>query len=154
MKCVVQRVRRASVTVDGSVVGSIDHGLLVLVGITHTDTGAEVDWMADKLLSLRVFSDAEGKMNLSVCDVKGGLLLVSQFTLYGDLKKGTRPSFIKAAPPDHAEPLFNDLVQSIRELSAEAPSMKVETGIFGAMMDVELVNDGPVTIVLERETPR
>lgn len=147
MRIVVQRVSRASVTVDGSVVGSIGHGLLALVGITHDDTAEQSAWMAEKLLALRVFADDEGKMNRSVVDVSGGLLLVSQFTLYGDLRKGTRPSFIKAAPAAIAEPLFKDFVTMCRA-RAEG-RVVVETGVFGAMMDVELVNDGPVTIILE-----
>jgi D-tyrosyl-tRNA(Tyr) deacylase len=146
MKAVVQRVTQASVTVGGSVVGSIDAGLLVLVGIASTDTQAEVDWMTNKILSLRIFPDADGKMNISVVDVEGGILLVSQFTLYGDLKKGTRPSFVNAARPERAEPLFNQLVQAV----ASNTSVHVATGKFGEMMQVALVNDGPVTIVLER----
>ncbi len=149
MKCVIQRVSRASVTVDGAVVGSIGHGLLVLVGITHADGTEQARWIAEKLLALRVFADDEGKMNRSVVDVGGGLLLVSQFTLYGDLKKGTRPSFIEAARPDHAQPLFDHLVDLVRQ-GASGTSTAVSTGIFGAMMDVELVNDGPVTIILDR----
>ncbi|RPI67599.1 MAG: D-tyrosyl-tRNA(Tyr) deacylase [Ignavibacteriae bacterium] len=148
MKCVIQRVSRASVTVDDAIVGSINHGLLVLVGITHADTNDQAAWMADKILTLRVFADDEGKMNRSVKDVSGGVLLVSQFTLYGDLKKGTRPSFIAAARPEQAQPLFDHLVDLVR-LGAE-PNVDVATGTFGAMMDVELVNDGPVTIVVER----
>jgi D-aminoacyl-tRNA deacylase len=148
MKCVIQRVTRASVTVDGTIVGSINHGLLVLVGITHADTNDQAAWMADKILTLRVFADDEGKMNRSVKDVSGGVLLVSQFTLYGDLKKGTRPSFIAAARPEQAQPLFDHLVDLVR-LGAEL-NVDVATGTFGAMMDVELVNDGPVTIVVER----
>lgn len=149
MKCVVQRVSRASVTIDGVVVGSIANGLVVLVGITHSDSEAQAQWMADKLLSLRVFADDEGKMNRSVVDVSGGVLLVSQFTLYGDLKKGTRPSFIEAARPELAQPLFDRLVDLVRQGASGTP-VSVGTGIFGAMMDVELVNDGPVTILLER----
>jgi D-tyrosyl-tRNA(Tyr) deacylase len=148
MKCVIQRVTRASVTVDGSIVGSINHGLLELVGITHADTNDQAAWMADKILTLRVFADDEGKMNRSVKDVSGGVLLVSQFTLYGDLKKGTRPSFIAAARPEQAQLLFDHLVDLVR-VGAEQ-NVNVATGTFGAMMDVELVNDGPVTIVVER----
>lgn len=147
MRIVVQRVSRASVTVDGSVVGSIDHGLLALIGITHEDTSEQASWMVEKLLALRVFADDDGKMNRSVVDVGGGLLLVSQFTLYGDLRKGTRPSFIKAAPGAIAEPLFQEFVTMCRSRAPE--TVRVETGVFGAMMDVELVNDGPVTIILE-----
>ena len=153
MRCVVQRVSRASVSVDGTTVGRIAHGLCVLVGITETDTEEQADWIAEKLLALRIFSDDQGKMNLSVMDVGGGLLLVSQFTLYGNLKKGTRPSFVKASRPEHSEPLFAYLVEQVRKGAQAADSpLPVETGIFGAMMDVELVNDGPVTVILERES--
>ncbi|MBI2793106.1 MAG: D-tyrosyl-tRNA(Tyr) deacylase [Ignavibacteria bacterium] len=148
MKAVVQRVTHASVAVGGTVVGSIHTGLLVLVGIANTDSLAEVNWMAKKILSLRIFPDSDGKMNCSVVDVEGGILLVSQFTLYGELKKGTRPSFIKAANPDLAEPLFNQLVETI----ASNTSVQVATGKFGEMMQVALENDGPVTIVLERHS--
>lgn len=147
MKAVVQRVTQASVTIGGTVVGSIHSGLLVLVGVANTDTLAEVDWIAKKVLSLRIFPDADGKMNCSVVDIEGGILLVSQFTLYGELKKGTRPSFIKAAKSDFAEPLFNNLVETI----ASNTSVHVAAGRFGEMMQVALVNDGPVTIVLERD---
>lgn len=150
MRIVVQRVSSASVTVNGQVTGSIDRGLVALVGITHGDSTAEMEWMADKLLSLRIFSDDEGKMNRSVSDIGGGILVVSQFTLYGDLKKGTRPSFIDAARPEHAEPLYDMLVARVRERGKEH-GLGIGTGIFGAMMDVALVNDGPVTIILERE---
>lgn len=151
MRIVVQRVRRASVTVDGVVTGAISSGLLALVGFTHTDTSSQVEWMASKLLALRVFPDEAGVMNRSVVDVGGGLLLVSQFTLYGSLAKGTRPSYIAAAPPDIAVPLYNSFVQRVQECVVEqGASCHVATGIFGAMMDVELVNDGPVTILLER----
>lgn len=149
MKCVVQRVTRACVTVDGVVAGSIASGLLVLVGITHHDNEAQAQWIADKIFILRVFADNEGKMNRSVVDIGGGILLVSQFTLYGDLKKGTRPSFIEASRPEHAQPLFERLVELVRKGASGTP-VTVSTGIFGAMMNVELVNDGPVTIILER----
>ncbi len=147
MKCVVQRVREASVSVDGKIVGEIGVGLMALVGITHSDTAAQAEWMAEKLVTLRVFPDDDGKMNRSVLEVGGGLLVVSQFTLYGTLKKGTRPSFVEAASPTLAEPLFNHLVQSVK---SKAPNLTVGTGVFGAMMDVALINDGPVTIVVER----
>ena len=151
MRCVVQRVSSANVQVDGREVGSIGAGLCVLVGITHTDTAREVAWMADKLLALRVFADSDGNMNRSLADVGGGVLIVSQFTLYGDLKKGTRPSFIHAARPDVAAPLVDLLVQELRERAREFPSpIAIETGSFGAMMQVSLVNDGPVTIILDR----
>lgn len=150
MRIVVQRTSSASVTVNGQVMGRIGRGLLALVGITHNDSPAEVEWMADKLLSLRIFSDDDGKMNRSVTDIGGGILVVSQFTLYGDLRKGTRPSFIDAARPEHAEPLYDMLVTRLRERGKD-DGVKIGTGIFGAMMDVALVNDGPVTIILERD---
>ncbi|MBU3742537.1 MAG: D-tyrosyl-tRNA(Tyr) deacylase [Candidatus Kapabacteria bacterium] len=148
MRAVVQRVSRASVTVDGGLVASINTGLLVLVGITHTDTGDEISWMADKILSLRVFADDDGKLNRSVTDIGGGVILVSQFTLYGNLAKGTRPSFIDAAPGNIARPLFDMLVQRCTERADDR--ITIQQGAFGAMMDVSLVNDGPVTIILER----
>jgi D-tyrosyl-tRNA(Tyr) deacylase len=127
------------------VVGRIGRGLLVLVGLTHNDGEAQLVWMTDKILGLRIFSDAEDKMNLSLADVDGAVLVVSQFTLYGDAVKGRRPSFIDAARPEVAVPLYERFVGLLRERGA-----KVETGEFGAMMEVELVNDGPVTLWLER----
>ena len=142
----LQRVTRASVTVDGSVVGRIGPGLLLLAGFTRGDSVDALRWMANKVLGLRVFNDPQGRMNLSLQDVSGDVLVVSQFTLYGDTRKGRRPSFIRAAGPDVAVPLYEDFVALLRE---KAPG-RVETGVFGAMMDVELVNDGPVTLVLER----
>ncbi len=142
----LQRVARASVTVDGSVVGRIGPGLLLLAGFTRGDSVDALRWMANKVLGLRVFNDPQGRMNLSLQDVSGDVLVVSQFTLYGDTRKGRRPSFIRAAGPDVAVPLYEDFVALLRE---KAPG-RVETGVFGAMMDVELVNDGPVTLVLER----
>jgi D-tyrosyl-tRNA(Tyr) deacylase len=150
MRALLQRVSRASVTVagpDGSlrVTGRIGRGFLVLVGFTHTDGEEQLDWMADKVIALRVFADAEGKMNLALADVDGSLLVVSQFTLYGDARKGRRPSFIDAASPETAVPLYDRFVDLLRGRGA-----RVETGEFGAMMDVELVNDGPVTLWLER----
>lgn len=146
MRCVVQRVLKAKVVVEGQTTGEIDKGLLVLVGITHSDTNKTVEWMCEKLLKLRIFPDEEGKMNRSVTDVGGGILLVSQFTLYGELKKGTRPSFTEAARPEIAEPMYNDMIALLKK----ERSVNIQTGIFGAMMDVELVNSGPVTIILER----
>lgn len=147
MRLLLQRVKRASVTVEGRITGQIEHGILALVGIAATDTIREIEWMTNKLTKLRIFADAEGKMNLSVSDVQGGILLVSQFTLYADAEKGLRPSYIKAAAPNVAEPLYNQMLAYLRDTS----NLRVEAGIFGAMMDVELVNDGPVTIWLERE---
>jgi D-tyrosyl-tRNA(Tyr) deacylase len=138
-------VSRAEVRVDGRVTGRIARGFLLLVGFTHADTGEQVAWMAEKVAGLRLFSDAEDKMNLALADVGGELLVVSQFTLYGDAAKGRRPSFIDAARPETAIPLYEGFVDALR-----AKGLKVETGEFGAMMDVELVNDGPVTLWLER----
>jgi D-aminoacyl-tRNA deacylase len=145
VRVVLQRVRRASVKVEGAVVGAIDEGLLLLVGIAPDDDETKLRWMADKVLGLRVFRDDQDRMNRSVSDVEGGILAVSQFTLYGDARKGKRPSFIGAAAPEIAEPLFDRFVSLLRE---RAP--RIETGRFGAMMDVELLNDGPVTLILER----
>lgn len=146
MRAVVQRVRRASVTVDGEVIGAIDHGLVLLVGIARDDTKVEAAYLVDKISALRIFDDAEGKMNLSVKDVGGGLLIVSQFTLYGDVRRGLRPSWIDAAPPEIAEPLYEFFVRQ-----ASAAVSRVATGKFQAMMQVELVNDGPVTILLDSQ---
>jgi len=147
MRLLIQRVKRASVTVEDSITGHIGQGLLVFVGIAASDTMREIEWMCGKITKLRIFNDEEGKMNLSVSDVQGGILLVSQFTLYADAQKGLRPSYINAAQPDIAKPLYDQMLQHLQETSG----LQVEAGIFGAMMDVELVNDGPVTIWLERE---
>ena len=147
MRVVLQRVSRAAVRVDGKTVGEIGRGFLVLVGFAPTDTESSIDWMADKVLGLRLFGDAEGKMNRDLAEVGGGVLVVSQFTLYGDAKKGRRPSFIDAAPPEIAIPLYERFVALLRE---KAGGIRVATGEFGAMMDVELVNDGPVTLQLEK----
>lgn len=146
MRVVVQRVTEASVTVDGEIIGQIGPGLLVLAGFTHTDTAAELDWMARKLVQLRIFSDADDKMNLSVQDTGGELLVVSQFTLLADARKGTRPSYIQAAPPAVSIPLYEEFVRQLQALLGRP----VATGRFGADMKVRLLNDGPVTIVLER----
>lgn len=146
MKAVIQRVKRASVTIDGVVTASIGKGLLVLLGITHSDSVSLAEWMSEKVLALRVFPDGDGRMNESVTDINGELLVVSQFTLYADVNRGTRPSFVKAATTDVAEPLY---IHFIELLKKKTPN--VATGTFGAMMDVALINDGPVTIVLERE---
>jgi D-tyrosyl-tRNA(Tyr) deacylase len=145
MRVVLQRVSRAEVRVGDRVTGRIGPGFLLLVGFTGTDTDAQAEWMADKIVGLRLFGDADGKMNLALSDVGGALLVVSQFTLYGDASKGRRPSFIDAARPDIAIPLYERFVALLR-----ARGVAVETGEFGAMMDVELVNDGPVTLILER----
>jgi D-aminoacyl-tRNA deacylase len=145
MRIVLQRVSRARVTVEGRVTGEIGRGLLLLAGFTDGDSEDALAWMADKVVGLRIFPDDEGKMNRSVQEVGGGLLVVSQFTLYGDARKGRRPSFIDAARPEIAIPLYERFVELLR-----ATGLAVGTGEFGAMMDVELVNDGPVTLILER----
>lgn len=145
MRAVVQRVTRASVTIDGEIVGEIGNGLVVLLAVTHDDTRADADYLAAKIASLRIFDDAEGKMNLSLKEIsEGGLLVVSQFTLYGDVRRGLRPSWSDAAPPEVAEPLYEYFVESSRKLIA-----RVATGSFRKTMQVELVNDGPVTIMLD-----
>jgi D-tyrosyl-tRNA(Tyr) deacylase len=149
VRVVLQRVSRAEVRVGGRVTGKIGVGFVVLAGFAPTDTNDTLAWMADKVLSLRVFGDAEGKMNRALADVTGGVLVVSQFTLYGDVQKGRRPSFIDAAPPEVAIPLYERFVALLRERGAGSGTA-VETGEFGAMMEVELVNDGPVTLILER----
>jgi D-aminoacyl-tRNA deacylase len=146
MKVVVQRVNRASVTVENEITGKIKKGLLLLVGIHESDTKKEIDWCCNKISKLRIFEDDEGKMNKSVQDIKGEILVVSQFTLYGDTKKGTRPSFIEAAKPDVAEPLYNYMIERFKK----SMDLNVQEGEFGAMMQVELVNDGPVTIIVEK----
>lgn len=146
VRVVLQRVSRAEVRVAGRVTGRIGPGFLLLVGMRREDAEETLRWMAEKILSLRLFPDEEGKMNRGLDDVGGGLLVVSQFTLYGDTRKGRRPSFIDAAPPEVAIPLYERFVALLRE---RAPG-PVETGEFGAMMDVDLVNDGPVTLILER----
>jgi D-tyrosyl-tRNA(Tyr) deacylase len=144
MRAVLQRVSSAKVTVDGERVGEIGRGILVLLGVSRADTEKEAVYLAEKTLNLRIFEDADDKMNLSLLDIKGELLVVSQFTLYGDARKGRRPSFIEAAAPDEANRLYEFFVSEARRQAA-----KVETGKFQAMMDVELVNDGPVTILLD-----
>ena len=144
MKVVLQRSKAASVTVDGTVTGAIDSGYVLLVGITHEDTQEDVAYLAKKVANLRLWEDADGKMNHSILEQGGAILSVSQFTLYVDAKKGNRPSFTSAARPEVAEPLWEAFNQALRE-----HGLHVETGIFGAMMDVALINDGPVTILLE-----
>ncbi len=145
MRTLIQRVSDASVTVDGRVTGSIDQGYVILVGVTHDDSKEKAEWLANKIVGLRLFEDDAGKMNLSIADIGGSVLLISQFTLYANASKGRRPSFTGAAPPDHAQPLVSLLADEI-----EAKGIHVETGIFGAMMSVEIINDGPVTLMLER----
>ncbi|HVH10737.1 MAG TPA: D-aminoacyl-tRNA deacylase [Gemmatimonadales bacterium] len=149
MRIVLQRVSRAAVRVGDRVTGTIGRGLLVLAGFAPSDGDETLAWMAEKLLGLRVFGDADGKMNLALADVGGAVLVVSQFTLYGDASKGRRPSFIGAAEPAVAIPLYERFVTMLRQ-HATGSGIRVETGEFGAMMDVELVNDGPVTLILER----
>lgn len=144
MRAVIQRVSRAFVSVAGHVVGSINRGLLILLGVTHDDEAEDAGRLVEKIVSLRIFEDAEGKMNLGLTEVNGAILVVSQFTLYGDCRKGRRPSFVAAAPAEKAIPLYDQFVRAVRELGVE-----VQTGQFGALMQVELVNDGPVTLILE-----
>ncbi|MBI9076908.1 MAG: D-tyrosyl-tRNA(Tyr) deacylase [Desulfatibacillum sp.] len=144
MRAVVQRVGKSSVTVDGQVVGAIESGLLVLLGVAPEDTSKEVEFLAKKIVGLRIFEDDAGKMNRSLDEIQGEMLVVSQFTLYGDCRKGRRPSFISAAPPELAEKLYEEFVSAVDMLG-----IKIATGKFGAMMDVALVNQGPVTLIVE-----
>jgi D-tyrosyl-tRNA(Tyr) deacylase len=144
MRVILQRSKAASVTVEGSVTGAIDSGYVLLVGITHEDTIEDAQYVAKKVAEMRLFEDSEGKMNRSIFEAGGDILSISQFTLYGDVKKGRRPSFIAAARPETAEPLWQAFNDALR-----GHGLKVETGVFGAMMDVELINDGPVTIIVE-----
>ena len=146
MRVVLQRASRAAVRIDGEEVGRIGGGYLLLVGFAPDDDDATLEWMAEKVVGLRLFPDEDGRMNLALDDVGGELLVVSQFTLYGDARKGRRPSFVGAAPPDQAVAMYERFVELLRQRAPGA----VETGEFGAMMDVELVNDGPVTLILER----
>jgi D-aminoacyl-tRNA deacylase len=145
MRAVTQRVKNAKVVVEGAEVASIEHGLLVLLGIEHDDTPDDTDWLVRKIAAMRIFSDAAGHMNLSVTDVQGEILVVSQFTLHASTKKGNRPSFIRAARPEQANPMY----QAFTELLAEVSQLKVQSGVFGADMQVSLLNDGPVTIVMD-----
>jgi len=144
MRTVVQRVSESAVTVDGDVAGSIGPGLMVLLGVTNQDTEKDADFLADKIINLRIFSDDAGKMNRSLLDTGGEMLVVSQFTLYGDCRKGRRPSFIQAASPDKGNTLYEYFVEKVRE-----KGVRTATGRFGAMMAVSLVNDGPVTLIVE-----
>jgi D-tyrosyl-tRNA(Tyr) deacylase len=144
MRAVVQRVARARVTIEGRIAGEIGRGLLILLGVTHDDTAERAVWLAEKIAGLRVFSDDDGKMNRDVTEAGGGALIVSQFTLYGDCRKGRRPSFIDAAPPPIAIPLYEAFINAVK-----AQGVPVATGQFGADMQVELVNDGPVTLVVD-----
>jgi D-aminoacyl-tRNA deacylase len=147
MRCVIQRVSRAKVTVDNSIVGSIEDGLVVLVAFAAEDSIAEMSWMANKIPLLRLFNDSDGKINLSLSDIDGSILLVSQFTLYGDCRKGNRPSFVGSANPEQALELYSKFGEMLRE---KWP--KVEEGIFGASMQIDLINDGPVTVILDRDS--
>lgn len=144
MRVILQRSLEAKVEVDGAITGQINHGFVLLVGITHEDTEADAKYVADKVVNLRLFEDEEGKMNHSILEKGGSILSVSQFTLYGDTKKGRRPSFSLAAKPDYAQPLYEMFNEELR-----SKGVQVETGVFGAMMNVSLVNDGPVTLIVE-----
>ena len=144
MKVVVQRVKHASFTVDGKIVGQIKHGLMLLIGIADTDTEEDIEFVANKCLNLRIFEDAQGKMNRSLLETGGEILAISQFTLLGDTRKGRRPSFMHAAEPQKGKAFYDRFVERLRR-----SGVKVETGIFGAMMDVELLNYGPVTLIVE-----
>ena len=148
MRAVVQRVRRARVLVGPEVVGEVGQGLLVLLGVRRGNNAEQARWLAEKVVGLRIFEDADGKMNVGLQDVRGGVLVVSQFTLYGDCQKGRRPSFIDAAPPPEAEPLYEAFVAAVRMQGVPAA-----TGRFGADMQVELVNDGPVTLIVDAPAP-
>jgi D-tyrosyl-tRNA(Tyr) deacylase len=144
MRAIIQRVSKARVRIDNEIVGEIGPGLLVLLGVAKSDTGEQARWLADKIVSLRIFNDDEGKMNRDLAEIGGAVLVVSQFTLYGDCSKGRRPSFIDAAPPETAIPLYEAFINGIK-----AHGIPTATGRFGAMMQVELINDGPVTLILE-----
>ncbi len=148
MRVLVQRVSRAEVRIDTKCEGRIDNGIVALIGVARTDTRRDADYLADKLIHLRIFSDSDGKMNLSAMDTKAGILLISQFTLYGDCRKGRRPGFDSAAPPDIARELYLYFVEKVRE-----SGLLTQTGVFQAHMEVELVNDGPVTLLLESPAP-
>lgn len=147
MKVVVQRVRQASITINNEITATIAHGLVVLLGITHSDNQKNAEALASKISGLRIFSDSQGKMNLSVQEIGGSIMIISNFTLYANSNKGFRPNFMEAAKPETAEPLYNYFVEYLRTIT----SVEIQTGIFGAMMDVSLTNDGPVTIILENE---
>jgi len=145
MRAVLQRVSQASCTVDGQVTGAIDNGFLVLLGIENADTDEDVQWLAQKIAGMRVFGDEQGLMNKALADVDGGILLISQFTLFAQTKKGNRPSFIKAARPDKAIPMYEQMIKTLETITGK----KIATGIFGADMKISLLNDGPVTIVMD-----
>ena len=149
MRALVQRVTEGSVSIEGEVTGQIEKGLVILLGITSSDTEEDAKFLAAKCANLRIFSDSEGKFNFSCLEVKGAVLVVSQFTLYGDTRKGRRPSFIHAAPPEISEHLYREFIDKLKELN-----LKVEEGVFGAMMKVEIHNDGPVTLMVESKENR
>jgi D-aminoacyl-tRNA deacylase len=144
MRALIQRVSRAQVSVDGETIGAIERGLLVLLGVTHTDEPEQARWLAEKVASLRIFADDDGKMNRDLAEAGGAMLIVSQFTLYGDARKGRRPSFVEAAGPDKAIPLYEAFINAVKALG-----IPTATGRFGAMMQVELINDGPVTLMVD-----
>ena len=146
MRAVIQRVSRASVKVDGIIQGEISQGILVLLGIRGGDTKTDLQWLAEKIVHLRIFEDQQGKMNRSLADIDGEMLIISQFTLYGDCRKGRRPGFSSAAPPEIAEPLYQQFIEEVRDRQ-----VRVATGIFQATMEVELINEGPVTLMLDTE---
>ncbi|MDF2839738.1 MAG: D-tyrosyl-tRNA(Tyr) deacylase [Clostridia bacterium] len=146
MRAVVQRVANGSVEIDGNIVGSISKGLVVLLGVSENDTNEDAAYMSEKILNLRVFDDEEGKMNFSLLDIKGELLVVSQFTIYGDCRKGRRPNYMAAAKPEKADELYNDFVKLCK-----AQNVKTETGVFQADMKVNIINDGPVTLIVDSE---
>ncbi len=150
MRAVIQRVSRATVRVEGTVSGSIDQGLVVLLGVDRDDTSEDLEWLANKVPQLRVFDDTDGKMNLDITQVDGGMAVVSQFTLFGNVRKGTRPSFNRSAAPDKAIPLYEQFVERMTQRLAKS----IVTGEFGAMMEVELTNEGPVTLVIDSRDKR
>ena len=145
MRIVIQRSKAAHVTIDGAIHGQIDSGMVILLGIEHADEKADVDWLVGKICNLRIFSDGEGKMNLNISDTMGHFLVISQFTLHASTKKGNRPSYVQAARPEHAVPLYDYFIQQLHQHSGR----EVQTGVFGADMQVSLINDGPVTIVMD-----
>jgi len=147
MKAVVQRVSRANVVVDGQIINEIKNGLVVFVAINNNDSEKEIEWIANKLVNLRIFPDQENKMNKSISDIQGEILIISNFTIYGDVKKGFRPNFMKSAPADYSQPMYEKFIRFMQE---KYP-LKIVGGIFGAMMDINLTNTGPVTIILEKD---
>jgi D-tyrosyl-tRNA(Tyr) deacylase len=149
MRAVLQRVSRASVRVSGSTRGEIGRGLVVLLGVRSDDSTTDLQWLSEKIVNLRIFEDLDGKMNRSLADIDGEMLIISQFTLYGDCRKGRRPGFSTAAPPETAEPMYERFIQDVKD-----KQIRVATGIFGAAMEVELVNDGPVTLLLDSDKTR